>query len=103
MRYLADRRPTRFSRLALADSSEIALRMAGAVLPVGVARYQIVMFLLSPLYWLARQRPGVRDLSAEQQRHLVQDSHKVPSTPLNLALTAAFGAETPLGHWLRFP
>ncbi len=61
------------------------------------------MFLLSPLYWLARQRPGVRDMSEEQQRQLLQDSHRVPSTALNLALTAAFGAETPLGHWLRFP
>lgn len=47
--------------------------------------------------------PGVRDMSAEQQRQLLQDSHKVPSAPLNVALTAAFGAETPLGHWLRFP
>ncbi len=191
IRYLADRRPTQFSPLALADSSETALRMAGDALPTGVARYQIdlmnlgweaqwdcaflldviehlpddvqamrqaaqalkpggllfvttpalkqfwsynddlvhhlrrytrkdyaalaqatdlelldaryFMFLLSPLYWLARQRPGVRGMSIEQQRQLLQDSHKVPSAPLNLALSAAFGAETPLGHWLRFP
>lgn len=191
VRYLADRRPTRFSPLALADSSEIALRRAGDVLPTGVARYQIdlmnlgwerqwdcaflldviehlpqdsramrqaaralkpggllfvttpalkqfwsyndelvhhlrrysrsdfaalaqdsglellvaryFMFLLSPFYWLARQRSGVRDMSAEQQWKLLQDSHKVPVAPLNLALTAAFLAETPLGHWLRFP
>jgi SAM-dependent methyltransferase len=191
VRYLADRRPSQFSPLALADSSETALGMAGDVLSAGVARYQIdlmnlgwesqwdyaflldviehlpddvqalhqaaqalkpggllfvttpalkhfwsynddlvhhlrrynrndfavlaqaaglelldaryFMFLLSPLYWLARQRPGVRDMSVEQQRQLLNDSHKVPSASLNLALTAAFGAETPLGHWLRFP
>jgi SAM-dependent methyltransferase len=191
VRYLSDRRPSQFASLALADSSETALRMAEGVLPAGVARYQIdlmnlgweaqwdcaflldviehlpddvqalrqaaqalkpggllfvttpalkrfwsynddlahhlrrynrkdyaalakasglelldaryFMFLLSPLYWLARQRPGVREMSAEQQRQLLQDSHKVPSAPLNLALAAVFGAETPLGHWLRFP
>ena len=191
MRYLADRRPTQFSPLALADSSETALHMAGDALPSGVTRYQIdlmnlgweaqwdcaflldviehlpddvsamrqaaqalkpggllfvatpalnrfcgynddvvhhlrrynrqdyaalaqasdlelldaryFMFLLSPLYWFVRQRPGVRDMSTEQQRQMMKDSHKVPSAPLNLTLTAAFGAETPLGHWLRFP
>ena len=41
IRYLADRRPTQFSPLALADSSETALCMAGDALPTGVARYQI--------------------------------------------------------------
>lgn len=191
VRYLSDRRPAQFSPLALADSSEIALRMAGAVLPSGVERYQIdlmnlgwdeqwdvaflldviehlpddaeamrqaaralkpggylfvttpalrefwsynddlvhhlrrynrkdftelaapaglelcdaryFMFLLSPLYWLARQRPGVHDMSEDQKRQLLQNTHKIPGAPVNLALTAAFGAETPLGHWLRFP
>lgn len=41
VRYLADHRPTMFSTMALADSSENALRMAGNVLPTDVARYQI--------------------------------------------------------------
>jgi SAM-dependent methyltransferase len=191
LRYLVDHSPGTFRSLALADSSDRALHMASAVLPGGVARYQIdlmnlgweaqcdvaflldviehlpddvqvmrqaaqalkpggllfvttpalkqfwsynddivhhlrrysrkdyaalaqatglelldaryFMFLLSPLYWLTRRRRGVRDMSAEQQRELLQDSHKVPSAPLNLALTVVFGAETPLGHWLRFP
>ena len=191
IRYLADRRQTRFSLLALADSSEMALNMSGIVLPDDVARYQIdlmnlgwheqwdnaflldviehlpddvrgvrqaaqalksggllfvttpalkqfwsynddlahhlrrytrrdfallaqksglelldaryFMFLLSPLYWLARQRSGTGEMSPEQQRQLLQDNHKVPWAPLNLALTAIFGVETPLGHWLRFP
>jgi SAM-dependent methyltransferase len=189
--YLVNQRPTRFSPLALADSSETALRMAGETLPTRVARYQVdlmdigweaqwdcaflldviehlpddvqamrqaawglkprgllfvttpalkqfwssndefmhhlrrytrkdyaalaqasglelldaryFMFLLSPLYWLARKFPSARDISAEQKRQLIQDSYRVPSTPLNLALTAVFAAETPLGHWLRFP
>lgn len=61
------------------------------------------MFFLSPLYWLARQRADVCDMSEEQQQQLMKDTHKVPSVPLNLTLTAVFGAETPLGHWLRFP
>jgi SAM-dependent methyltransferase len=41
VRYLADHRATRFSSLVLADSSDTALRMAGDVLPMGVARYHI--------------------------------------------------------------
>lgn len=191
IRYLTERRPEIFKLLALGDSSEIALRRAGFVLPDDVERYQIdlmnlgweeqweaaflldviehlpddvgamrqaaqalkpggllfittpalkqfwsynddlakhlrryslkdyatlaqktglelldaryFMFLLSPLYWLARLRSGVGDMSAEQQRKLLQNSHKIPSAPINLLLAAAFGAETPLGHWVRFP
>lgn len=191
VRYLADRRPKQFSSLALADSSETALRMAGDVLPADTERYHIdlmnlgwdsqwdcaflldviehlpedaeamrqaaqalrpggllfvatpafkqfwsynddlahhlrrytrndlgmlaraaglqlldaryFMFLLSPVYWIARNRPGVSSMSAEAQRRLVKSQHEVPIAPLNLALTAAFGLETPLGHWWRFP
>ncbi len=191
VRYLADRRPDRFSPLALADSSEIALEMAGAVLPAGVERYQIdlmnlgwrerwdvaflldviehlpddvwalreaaqalkpggllfvttpalaqfwsyndelahhlrryhrrdfaelaersglelcdaryFMFLLSPLYWLARCRGGFETMNDAQKGALLAKTHQVPIAPVNQALTAIFAAETPLGHWLRFP
>ncbi len=191
VRYLSDRRPARFSPLALADSSEHALRMAAAVLPAGVERYQIdlmnlgwrerwdvaflldviehlpddigaireaaqalkpgglllvttpalpqfwsynddladhlrrytrrdfrnlaeecrlelcdaryFMFFLSPLYVLARRRPGIEGMSDEQKQILVMKSHQVPWAPINAALTGCFGAETPLGHWLHFP
>ena len=41
VRYLADYRGKYFQRIALADSSEIALKMAGQILPPGVDRYQI--------------------------------------------------------------
>jgi SAM-dependent methyltransferase len=40
-RYLADRRGSCFQKLALADSSEVALTMAANILPSGVDRYQI--------------------------------------------------------------
>lgn len=191
VRYLSDRRPGQFSPLALADSSETALRMAGAVLPAGVERYQIdlmnldwrerwdvaflldviehlpddvgalreaakalkpggllfvttpalsqfwsyndelahhlrrynrrdfaalaqraglelcdaryFMFLLSPLYWLVRRRGGIATMTDAQKRMLMEKTHQVPSAPVNQALTAVFAAETPLGHWLRFP
>jgi SAM-dependent methyltransferase len=191
VRYLADRRSEWFSTLALADSSKIALQMAGAILRPDTERYQIdlanlgwrnqwdvaflldviehlpddframceaaqalkpggllfvttpalrqfwsynddlanhlrrysrtdfanlaeragielcdsryFMFLLSPLYWLARCRPGVARMSQDDKRNLMADMHKVPSAPLNLALTAVFAAETPLGYRLRFP
>jgi SAM-dependent methyltransferase len=65
------------------------------------ARY--FMFLLSPLYWLARQRKGIEGMTEAQKTALMHKTHQVPPAPLNLALTAIFAAETPSGHWLRFP
>ena len=65
------------------------------------ARY--FMFLLSPLYWLAQQGRGIEGMTEEEKRALMHKTHRVPSALLNLPLTAIFGAETPLGHWLRFP
>lgn len=191
VRYLAGRRPEGFCPLALADSSEIALQLAGTVLPAGVVRYQVdlmnlgwreqwdvaflldviehlpddagalrqaaralkpggllfvttpafqqfwsynddpahhlrrytrrdfavlakrtglelcdaryFMFLLSPLYWLARRRGGIAGMTTAEKQALLARSHRVPTAPFNLALTAVFAAETPLGHWLRFP
>ncbi len=65
------------------------------------ARY--FMFLLSPLYWLARQRRGIDGMSEMDKTALLHKTHQVPPTAMNLPLTAVFAAETPLGHWLRFP
>lgn len=65
------------------------------------ARY--FMFLLSPLYWLARQRKGIEGMTDAQKMELMHKTHQVPSAVLNGPLTAIFAAETPLGHWLRFP
>lgn len=191
VRYLVDRRAAWFQPVALADSSPVALRMAGAVLPESAQRFQIdlmdlgwvdqwdcvflldviehlqddvralrearqalkpggvifvtvpalpqfwsyndelshhlrryvrsdfkrlareaglvlcdaryFMFYLSPLYWLARRRPGIARMSEAEQRELMLRSHRVPAPALNAVLTAVMGAETPLGHWLSFP
>lgn len=191
VRYLSTRRPARFQPLALADSSEVALRMAGGVLPASVQRFQIdlmdlgwrdhwdvaflldviehlpddlealrqaraalkpggllfvttpafqqfwsdndelahhlrrytradfarlgeqaglqlcdaryFMFLLSPLYWLVRQGKGIEGMTEAQKLALVHETHQVPPALLNRPLTAVFAAETPLGHWVRFP
>jgi SAM-dependent methyltransferase len=65
------------------------------------ARY--FMFLLSPRYWLARLGNWSKGMTDAQKQTLMHKAHQVPSAPLNLALTAIFAAETPLGHWLRFP
>lgn len=65
------------------------------------ARY--FMFLLSPLYWVARQGRRVEGMTEEEKRELMRKTHQVPSTVINLSLTAIFSAETPLGHWFRFP
>lgn len=65
------------------------------------ARY--FMFLLSPLYWLARKRGGIAQMSEAQKKDLFERSHRVPAAPVNGLLASAFAAETPLGHWMRFP
>ena len=65
------------------------------------ARY--FMFFLSPLYLLSRIKPRLTTLTAAQKRELLFKQHQVPPPPVNSTLNAIFAAETPLGHWLRFP
>lgn len=65
------------------------------------ARY--FMFFLSPLYLLSRIRFGKQELDSEEVEELVRKQHEVPSELVNSTLTAVFSAETPIGHWLRFP
>ena len=78
------------------------LRLAEAAgLRLLSARY--FMFLLSPLYCLSRSRPGIAKLTPAQKLALVAKDNSVPAYPLNEALAAVFCAETPLGHWMRFP
>jgi SAM-dependent methyltransferase len=191
VRYLAARRPGWAEPLALADSSQVALKAAARVLPADVLRFQIdlmnlgwrdkwdvaflldvlehlpddaaalrqaagalrpgghlfvttpalpafwsyndelashlrrytradfarlaadtglelcdaryFMFFLSPLYWLARRRPGITRMSDEERQELFRRSHRVPAAPVNQALSLVFSAETPVGHWARFP
>jgi len=67
------------------------------------ARY--FMFFLSPLLWLSRAWTGrkARALSEAETRRLAERMHRVPIWPVNAILAAAFFAETPLGHYIRFP
>lgn len=65
------------------------------------ARY--FMFFLSPLYLLSRIKPRLTELTAAQKRKLLIKKHQVPPALVNSVLSAVFAAETPLGHWLRFP
>jgi SAM-dependent methyltransferase len=61
------------------------------------------MFLLSPLYLLSRMKPNFDKLSDDEKKTLVLKQHAIPAKPINGLLSAIFNAETPLGHWLRFP
>jgi SAM-dependent methyltransferase len=61
------------------------------------------MFFLSPLYFLSRLKVGLATLASAQKRELFIKQHQVPPSPANSVLSAIFAAETPLGHWLRFP
>lgn len=86
------RRYTRADFERLAAACELELRDA---------RY--FMFFLSPLYWLARRRPGIAELSDEEKHELFVRSHGIPATPVNGLLSAVFCAESPVGHYVRFP
>ena len=191
VRYLANRRVDRFQALALADSSDTALKLAKNALPAIAQRYQIdlmnlgwesqwgcaflldviehlpedseavrqaaqalkpggylfittpalkqfwsyndelaahlrrynrkdysdlasrtglelcdtryFMFFLSPLYLLSRMKPGIAKMSDEEKKALMLKQHGIPAKPINRTLSAIFAAETPLGHWMRFP
>lgn len=191
VRYLAQRRPEGFARLALADSSIVALSFAASVLPPAAQRYQVdlmqlqmheewgaaflldviehlpddlqalrqarkslepggylfvttpafprfwtynddlshhlrryrrgdfvrlarqsgltlcdaryFMFYLSPAYLLSRMNLSFAAMTQAWLRERVIKQHQVPSTPVNGILSAIFAAETPLGHWVRFP
>ncbi|HIF58879.1 MAG TPA: class I SAM-dependent methyltransferase [Rhodospirillales bacterium] len=65
------------------------------------ARY--FMFYLSPFYLLSRMRPSLASMTLAQKKELIIKQHQVPSAPINSILNAIFAAESPLGHWLRFP
>jgi SAM-dependent methyltransferase len=65
------------------------------------ARY--FMFLLSPLLLASRSLAGRGLATEEQTRRRMGRMHEVPNPMINGALAAIFGAETPLGHLVRFP
>lgn len=63
------------------------------------------MFFLSPLLWWSRSRRGraVERMTFDERLASAQRGDAVPPAPLNLALSAVFAGETPLGHRVRFP
>ena len=67
------------------------------------ARY--FMFVLSPLLLATRFATSsrVRAQTEEQTHELMIKMHAIPHPIVNEALAAAFRAETPLGHLVRFP
>lgn len=65
------------------------------------ARY--FMFFLSPVYLLSRMKFGFRKMKEAEKKELFIKQHKVPHELANGILSLIFEAETPIGHWLRFP
>jgi SAM-dependent methyltransferase len=63
------------------------------------------MFILSPLLVASRFAAAAtsRLNTDEQRRELAAKMHAIPHPIINSALSAAFAAETPLGHLVRFP
>ena len=54
------------------------------------------------LGWRGRAK-GIEGMTDVEKMALMHKTHHVPATIINLLLSAIFAAETPLGHWLRFP
>lgn len=79
-----------FARLAIQSGLELC-----------DARY--FMFFLSPLYLLSRKNLGWKNMTAAQQKERAIRQHEVPFAPINSVLSAIFAAESPLGHWIKFP
>jgi SAM-dependent methyltransferase len=67
------------------------------------ARY--FMFILSPLLLASRlTAAATKRPRTDSERHaLLKRMHEIPHPVVNAALAAAFAAETPLGHLVRFP
>ncbi len=63
------------------------------------------MFFLSPLLLASRFAASHKQkgMTEESRREFAARMHRTPRRPVNRALAAVFGAETPLGHALRFP
>lgn len=63
------------------------------------------MFFLSPLLRWSRSRRAraVGRMTFDERLALAQRGDAIPPGPINLALSAVFAGETPLGHRLRFP
>jgi SAM-dependent methyltransferase len=65
------------------------------------ARY--FMFILSPLYWLARFYSKPKNMTMAEKKELFEKTHRVPSFFINLILKTAFSLEAPLSRYARFP
>lgn len=61
------------------------------------------MFFLSPVYWLSRRITGNANDDPDTLKDQCDRAHTVPARPLNAFLSGIFMAETPIGHWMRFP
>jgi SAM-dependent methyltransferase len=87
-------------RYSKADYRQLARECGYEVVDV---RY--FQFFLSPLLLASRlfRPPTLSTLSTAQRQALLARTHRIPSPVVNGVLTAAFAAETPLGHWLPFP
>ncbi len=86
-------------RYARADFRRLA---SEAGLELYTARY--FMFFLSPLLVMSRwRRPDIGNMTDEEIRQHLQQTHRIPAKPINRVLEAIFSMETPIGHYLPFP
>jgi len=65
------------------------------------ARY--FMFYLSPLYLFSRMNTGFENMTIVQKKELLIRQHQIPHPLINKVLSVIFSAETPIGHWIKFP
>ena len=61
------------------------------------------MFFLSPLVYFSRIASGPKSKDLEVLRKEQEKHHEIPRLIVNRSLSAIFCAETPIGHWIKFP
>ena len=90
---LHQRRYSRKDLQGLAESSGLRLVLG---------RY--FMFFLSPLILVRKlRRLDQEAMSRDSIARLLDETHRVPATPMNVLLRGVLSAETPLGVWFPFP
>lgn len=81
------------------SASELVALANGAGLEIMDVRY--FNCFLTPILWLSRIAMHTSRNQPSREKYLT--SFKLPNPVVNSVLTGVFSAETPIGHWMRFP
>jgi len=84
--------------LARVISKFASASKTNSVLEIGYGNGHII-------FGLARLFPNFKFHGIDYSDDMIAAAckHAIPASPINTTLSAIFSAETPVGHWMRFP